>query len=159
MDQSLYVTCQSSAIIDFARAHRRRTQNYILELEKEVLRFRTREAELLAELEYYRSRGDLQNGSQSQTTEDQDMSRNGSLLSKPKPSTVTVDFSSYELTEPQYPCSVTGAFQSMPNFSPSPYTEIPIESTEGTNISDMPLADSTSTYTMNSQNAIDFILE
>lgn len=151
------VSKRRAQILKAQRTHRRRTQNYIQELEKEVLRLRAREAEMLAELESRSSSSRSQ--SQSYGLPSPSPSSEGGRSEAVKPNdtpTVMVDFTDFGHLEPEYPCTIQAALGPLFEFSPSsqdittPMNEISINEA-GTN--------SGVVCSMDAQAAIDFILD
>lgn len=136
------------------RTHRRRTQNYIQELEKEVLRLRAREAEMQSELESRSSSFSSRSQSAGLPSPSSSISSDHSL--RPiKDISITIEPKGYAQFEPEYSCTIGTALEPTPAYSPllSDFTA---------RISDMSIKDA-GTCTgavcgLNAQAAINFVL-
>ncbi|KAK5952050.1 hypothetical protein OHC33_006937 [Knufia fluminis] len=148
------VSKRRAQILKAQRTHRRRTQNYIQELEKEVLRLRAREAEMQSELESRSSSFSSRSQSAGLPSPSSSISSDHSL--RPiKDISITIEPKGYAQFEPEYSCTIGTALEPTPAYSPllSDFTA---------RISDMSIKDA-GTCTgavcgLNAQAAINFVL-
>lgn len=148
----IYVNDQG--LISTPRTHRRRTQNYIQELEKEVLRLRAREAEMQKELQSNPSL--CPSRSHSNGLPSPSLSTVSAPQLSPKDHSITVDLTGYAQVEPEFSCTINAALEPTPRYSP-PTIDVTAR------LSDIGIKDA-GTCTgavcgMDAQAAINFILE